>query len=155
MELGPSFQGLPLAASALLRGRTLTVTEIFSIFFVFLPVQKPQSKKLAFRILSLRSPQSTTGKLQIQKRERKQQQLRLRNLNCNETLRSSSFAAFFSRAARSDAGRDAGGDTGPASATAVPRLPELSAPAVATTGRILPKRQLRHSTKSFFNNEIK
>jgi hypothetical protein len=120
MELGPSFHGLPLAASALLRGRTLTVTEIFSIFFVFLPVQKTQSKKLAFRILSLRSPQSTTGKLQIQKRESKQQQLRLRNLNCNETLRSSSFAAFFSRAARSDAGRDAGGDTGPASATAVP-----------------------------------
>jgi hypothetical protein len=57
MELGPSFHGLPLAASALLRGRTLTVTEIFSIFFVFFPVQKPQSKKLAFRILSLRSRQ--------------------------------------------------------------------------------------------------
>jgi hypothetical protein len=102
MELGPSFHGLPLAASALLRGRTLTVTEIFSIFFVFFPVQKPQSKKLAFRILSLRSPQRTTGKLQIQKRKRKQRKLRLRNLNCNETLQSSSFAAFFSRATRSD-----------------------------------------------------
>ncbi len=71
-------------------------------FLCLFPVQKPQSKKLAFRILSLRSPRSTTGKLQIQKRKRIQRQLRLRNLNCNETLRSSSFAAFFSRATRSD-----------------------------------------------------
>jgi hypothetical protein len=45
MELGPSFHGLPLAASALLRGRTLTVTEIFSIFFVY----------FLFRNLNLRS----------------------------------------------------------------------------------------------------
>jgi hypothetical protein len=57
IELGPSFHGLPFAASALLNGRTRIVTEIFSISAI--KKAKSTSSNLATYFHSVFSQENT------------------------------------------------------------------------------------------------